>query len=169
MVGGLEAIFLANRGALLRFVRARGEKNAEDVVQDLWLKLSTVPAEPIAEPLAYLYRMANNLMLDRRRSELSRAAREREWSDAAELADQGASDAASSERIILAREEVRAVERALSALGETTEAIFRRFRLEGVGQQQIAREMGLSLSAVEKHLQKAYRALLELRSRSNAD
>jgi RNA polymerase sigma factor (sigma-70 family) len=166
--GGLEAAFLDNRAALLRFLRARGAGDAaEDLLQELWLKAVIQPSGPISQPLAYLYRMANNLMLDRLRSELRSRRREQEWTEAATPPDRAMS--ASGERVLLAQEELRAVEATLSALGERTDAIFRRFRLDGATQHQIAQEMGISLSAVEKHLQKAYRALVELRSRPDAE
>lgn len=52
--GGLEAVLLSNRGPLLRFIRARGgPSDAEDLFQELWLKLSAAPLSgPIADPLA---------------------------------------------------------------------------------------------------------------------
>lgn len=166
--GGLEAVFLANRPALLRFLRARGAgEAAEDVLQELWIKASTISAGPIAEPLAYLYRTANNLMLDRRRSALRSARRDQDWTD--EFAEAGAAGAPSGERLLIAREELASAESALKALGERTDQIFRRFRLEGISQRQIADEQGISLSAVEKHLQKAYRALIDLRRQSDAE
>ena len=79
MVSGIEAVFLANKDALLRFLRARGGgEEAEDLLQEVWIKLSAMPGAPVADPLAYLYRMANNLMLDRRRAEHRRLRRERD-------------------------------------------------------------------------------------------
>ena len=165
---GLEAVFLANRGALLRFLRARGAgAGAEDLLQELWIKASAGASGPIAEPLAYLYRAANNLMLDRRRSALRTARRDQDWTDTV-TAEGGRSDASSGERILIARQDLALAEATLSALGERTDQIFRRFRLDGLTQKQIADEQGISLSAVEKHLQKAYRALLELRRRTDA-
>ena len=66
---GLEAVFLANRETLLRFLVARGAgDDAEDILQDVWLRISRGQAGPIAAPLAYLYRAANAAMIDRYRS-----------------------------------------------------------------------------------------------------
>ena len=48
------------------------------------------------------------------------------------------------------------------------EAIFRRYRLDGITIDEVAREFGVSRSTVEKDLQKAYRALLAYRSRDDA-
>jgi RNA polymerase sigma-70 factor (ECF subfamily) len=94
--------------------------------------------------------------------------RDGDWVDAAALTgDAGAF--ASPERILGDALDLHAANRTLAQLGERTELIFRRFRLEGVTQREIASELGLSVSAVEKHLQKAYRALLELKERLNAE
>jgi RNA polymerase sigma-70 factor (ECF subfamily) len=167
---GLEAVFLNHRAPLLRFLRARGAgDSAEDLLQELWIKAAAGASGPIAEPLAYLYRTANNLMLDRRRSELRSARRDQDWTDVTGGAVTGVSDAPSGERVLIARERLQAAETALKALGERTEHVFRRFRVEGVSQREIADELGISLSAVEKHLQKAYRALIEVRRRLDAE
>ena len=165
---GLERVYLESRQALLRFLRARGAGDAaEDLLQELWIKAAAGAAGPIRDPLPYLYRTANNLMLDRRRAEIRQARREVEYAGP-EDASGSVSSAPDEERALIAREELRTAQEALSALGERTEAVFRRFRLDGASQKQIAAEEGISLSAVEKHLQKAYRALIRLRSRFDA-
>ena len=167
--GGLEQVYLVHRDALLRFLRARGAGDAaEDLLQELWLKASAAAGGPVRDPLPYLYRIANNLMLDRRRAELRQARRDHDWSGADEAPGEPVSDAPSDERALIARAELAAAEQALDALGDRTSTIFRRFRLHGRTQRQIADELGISLSAVEKHLQKAYRALVELRRRLDA-
>ena len=163
MPTGLEQVYLVHRPQLLRFLRARGAgEAAEDLLQELWMRASAGASGPIRDPLPYLYRTANNLMLDRRREALRRARREEEYSDAGETAEP------SSEQALVARDQLSQVAAALAALGERTDAIFRRHRLDGKSQREIAAEQGISLSAVEKHLQKAYRALVELRRRLDA-
>ena len=168
--GGLAAVFLANRAALLRYLRARGAGDAsEDLLQELWLKAESGASGPIADPLAYLYRIASNLLLDWRRAETRRERRETDWANPGRHAPAEGSDVDSGERGAIARDEIRLAEEALAGLGERTETIFRRFRLEGASQRDIAAEMGISVSAVEKHLRKAYRALVELRRRLDAE
>ena len=160
---GLMAVFMANRPALIRFLRARGAADdAEDIAQDLWVKLATGRQGPIADPLSYVYRMANNLMVDRHRSTRRRRDREESWTLEGG-ADCEVSEQPSAERRLLSRERLTDVERGLDMLGPRTVAIFRRFRLEGIGQRQIAAEQGISVSAVEKHLRKAYRVLVAVR------
>lgn len=169
MTGGLEAVFLAHRDALLRFLRARGAGDAaEDLVQELWVKVSADTGGPVASPLSYLYAAANNLMLDRRRAMLRARARDTGWSEA-HGDEAGRDEAPAGERVLIARQQLAAVEETLAALGERTDFIFRRYRIEGASQRAIAAECGLSLSAVEKHLQKAYRALADLGRRLDAE
>lgn len=167
---GLSAIFFKNRSALLRFLRGRGAgDDAEDLLQDMWLKLEAKDLGPVADPLPYLYRMANNLMLDRYRSATRRQRREQDWAEGAGgvMADPAA-EIAVDEHIILTQrlEQARAV---LQDLGPRVETVFRRFRMEGVGQRQIAEELGVSLTTVEKDLQKAYRAMLALKQRLDTE
>ena len=168
--GGLDAVLMANRPQMLRFVRARGGGDeAEDLLQELWLKASTIESGPIAEPLSYLYRMADNLLLDRRRAQQRRARREEEYCGLDDSPAPGISGVPSAERMLVARERLRLVETQLAALGTRTASIFHRYRVDGISQRDIAAELGLSLSAVEKHLQKAYRALIDIRAGDDAD
>lgn len=170
MADGLSALFMANRAALLRFLRARGAgDDAEDMIQDLWMKLAAKDIGPVADPLPYLYRMANNLMLDRYRSSIRRERREQDWAGTAGgvMADP-ADDVPVDERMILA-EQLEQARATLRALGPRVELVFRRFRVEGVGQKQIAQELGVSLTTVEKDLQKAYRAMIALRQKIDTE
>lgn len=163
--GGLQAILLEQRPQLLRYLRARRAtpEEAEDLLQDLFVKLAAHPPGPVAEPRAYLYRMAENLLLDRGRAASRRAGREQAWSDT-HIAPGDADRQPSVEAALIARERLRTVDGALADLSPRTLFIFRRFRLDGIAQRDIAAELGISLSAVEKHLQKAYRALIEVQA-----
>lgn len=162
-LAGLEAVFLAHREALLRFLRARGAgDDAEDLLQDLWFRVAAAPTGPIAEPVGYLMRAANNLMLDRARGATRAMQRDLAWSEAA------AHEAPSAERTLIGRDALSRTEQTLAALGLRTEAIFRRYRLDDVTIDQVAREFGVSRSTVEKDLQKAYRALLALKGSDDA-
>src|SRR3546814_4717612 len=78
----------------------------------MWMKLEEKDLGPVADPLPYLYRMANNLMLDRYRSATRRERREQDWAEGAGgvMADPS-EDVAVDERLILNErlEEARAV------------------------------------------------------------
>lgn len=170
---GLQSVFMANRLALARYLRARlrGDTVAEDLLQDLWLKLSSLETGPVAEPLAYLFRMAENLLLDRRRSAIRRTNRETEWirGQIDGTIDHAIDGQPSPERILLARDHLRRVTAALDALPERTAFAFRAVRIDGVLQRDVAATMGISLSAVEKHLQRAYRAIVDVQQRLDAE
>jgi RNA polymerase sigma factor (sigma-70 family) len=161
---GLEAIYLANREALLRFLRAHGAGSAaEDLLNDLWLRLRDARPGPIAQPLAYLYRAANNLMLDRYRSDRQAVLREQDWSEATGTTHPGRSDAPAGDRALAARQELDRARATLAALGPRVEQVFRRHRLDGVPQRALAAEFGVSLSTIESDLRKATAAMIALK------
>lgn len=163
---GLEAAFLENRERLRRFLIARGAGDgAEDLLQEIWLKIAARDSGPIASPVSYLYRTADLLMIDRYRAERQAKRRERDWSDTHDGTVPGVSDAPSAERHLIARERARMVTAALDVLGERPAAVFRRHRIDGVPQRQVADEFGVSLSTVESDLRKAYLALAQLKER----
>ncbi|MCM8730241.1 RNA polymerase sigma factor [Hephaestia sp. GCM10023244] len=163
---GLEAILLENRARLVRFLAARGAgDNAEDVFHELWQKIAGQPARPVAQPLSYLFRAAENLMRDRHRADQARARREQDWQES----DGAPAPPPSGERVLLARERLRQADAVLAGLGERADTVFRRYRIDGAGQAEIARDLGVSLSTIEKDLQKAYRALAALREQFDAD
>jgi RNA polymerase sigma-70 factor (ECF subfamily) len=165
-IDGLQRVILNERGRLLRFIGARGAREeAEDVLHDLWQRVASAPAQPVADPVSYLFRAAENLIRDRRRSAVTRERRQLDWHDVSV----GTVEEPRAERALIARERVRAVEAALAALDPRVEHVFRRFRLDGVSQPVIARDLGVSLSSVEKDLHKAYRALAELKARFDAE
>ncbi|WP_439468951.1 RNA polymerase sigma factor [Blastomonas fulva] len=166
---GLEAVLIAEREPLLRFLRARGAgEAAEDVLQELWLRLANLDTGPVADPRSYLFRAANNGMHDRYRSAQRSRQRDADW-----LEVQGgtgeASDAPLPDRQLIARAMLDQAEAVLAAEGARVLQVFRLFRIEGVSQRQIGQDLGVSLSAVEKDLQKAYRALMAWRETLDVD
>lgn len=163
---GLARVLVDERPRLLRFLAARGAADdAEDVLHDLWQRLVATPQAPVADPVAYLFRAAENVMRDRRRSAVSRERRQQDWHDASA----GDHEEAMGERVLIARQRLREAEGVLAAQGPRVSEVFRRYRLDGIGQAAIARDLGVSLSSVEKDLQKAYRALAQLRLKFDAE
>lgn len=170
LTSGLSAVFEANRHALRRCLAARRARpdEIEDILQETFLRIRATPTGPISDPLAYLYRMADNLLVDLRRTQSRRSAREEAWMTTHR--GSGEADAQpSAEAELIAKEQLKLIRDSLLRLPERTLLIFRRFRLEGVGQKHIAAELGISVSAVEKHLQRAYRALLDSRDQFGAE
>jgi len=154
---GIEGVLLANRDRIVRFLQLRGAGDAaEDLFQDLWMRLTERRMGPIADPLSYVMRAANNLMLDRYRSTQRSDLRDKAWGEAAAV------PRPSAETALISREQLMLAEQAIVATGERPARIFRRFRIDGVSQREIAGEMGVSLSTVEADLRKVYAALVAI-------
>lgn len=148
---------MEQRPMLLRLLAARlgSRDDAEDALQDMWLRLDQIADRPIAQPAAFLYRVANNLATDRRIAGARRAARDAAWLDEQATAD----DHPDAERLLVARDDLRAVESTIADMPERMAAALRLYRVEGRSQRTIAEELGISVSGVEKLLQRAYRII----------
>lgn len=166
-IGGLRAVFLSERAMLLRLLVARlgSVEEAEDALQDLWLRLDTVTGGPIAEPVGYICRMANNIAVDRRRRAARRSGRDTDWLETQAKADEHPD----AERALLARERLARVEATLAGLPDRVATAFRLYRFEDLGQKAIAAQMGITVSGVEKLLHRAYLRIHMQRSNSGAE
>lgn len=161
----LKQAFMVVRPALIRFLVARGTTidDASDLVQDLYLKLDRVPISAVTDQRAYLYRMAENLRLDRIRSSLRRSRRDEEWTGLQSGIELDRDQQPPVDEALIARERLSFANRILDGLPSRTSDVFRRFRIDGQTQKDIAAELDISVSAVEKHLQRAYRAVLAVK------
>lgn len=164
----LQALLLQNRDAIMRFlrVRMRGEaEEVEDRFNDTWIKLGHIePKGPIRDPLAYIYKVADNVVLDARKMRQRQERRDASYGES-EIAQKSGSE----ERGIEARLELREVENAIADLSERTVLVFRRARIEGYTQKEIAAQLGISVSGVEKHLLKAYAQIKNFRAMQAED
>ncbi|OYU75089.1 MAG: RNA polymerase subunit sigma-70 [Alphaproteobacteria bacterium PA3] len=160
----LEEAYVAQRERLLRFLRARGAGDAaEDLLQDLWLRLAAAPDPEAASGMAYMMRAADRLMIDRYRSEQQAASREKAWAGTQPGLADNIAPAPGPERAIAARQQVAAVQQALDEVGTRPAAMFRRHRIDGVSQPRIAEEFGVSLSTVESDLRRVYAKICDVR------
>jgi len=165
--GGLLSLLEVHRPELLRFLMARcGDADeAQDLLQDLWLKLSETRIGPVANGRSYLFRMANNLVLDRRRTQQRAMSRDRNWIGEqhgyAVAAEERVDDAQPADDRIAAIQELSALKQAIAALPPGARRALELYRLEERGQSEIAAIMGISRSGVEKHLALAMKRLRE--------
>ena len=161
---GLHQVFEEHRDALLRYLRAHGAGDAaEDLLQELWLKVAAVPAGPIASPRNYLYRAATNLMIDRRRSQAQAERREIDWAASADRLPSSPANDPGVERELDGRRRLAIVETELAKLPSRALSVLRQHRIDGLTQRDIAAAMGLSASTIESDLRTVYRLLDELR------
>lgn len=136
------------KSALLR--RGRSDQDADDLVQEAWVRLACYARDQEVErPEAFLMRAALNLSIDAHRARVTRG-------EELVLEDVVLVDASPSvEDVLLGRERVARLGECLGRLNGKTRAIFLAHRIDGMSYPQIARAHGLSVSAVEKHIAKA--------------
>lgn len=159
-MGGLKAVFLEQRPMLMRLMTTRlgSAADAEDMLQDLWLKLESLPEQAVDNPAAYLFRVATNLAADRRLSMARAVARDGLWLSA----QPGSEEFPDVEHVLLARERLSEVEEAMAAMPERMRSALYMARVERRPQKEIAQTLGITVSGVEKLLKRGYRQLLDL-------
>lgn len=163
---GLQLVFEQNREQLLRYLRAHGAGDAaEDLLQELWLKVEAGAKGPIASPRSYLFRAATNLMIDLRRSATQQQRRDEEWSGLTDRLPGSAANDPGPERELDGRLKLERVEQELQRLPARALSIFRQHRIEGLTQREIAALMGISASTIESDLRTVYRLLADLKRR----
>jgi RNA polymerase sigma factor (sigma-70 family) len=155
---GLKDLYREHRAALLRFVAARcgDPADAEDILQDLWLRLDTVGTGPIGNGRAYLFRMSQNLVLDRLRERRRREQRDDQWMTATFERDVRLPDTPDSadgaEVALIKRQDAKLLARAIAQLPTGAGKVLRLHKLEGLSQSEVAATLGISRSGVEKHM-----------------
>lgn len=134
--------------------RTGNPAEAEDLLQELWLRIRDATPGPVANGRAYLYRAAQNLVLDRLREARRREARDKDWSDtqAETVVGDRVDPGPPALESLIAREEVAALRAAIAQLPEGAGRAFRLHKLEGLPHAEVAARLGISRSGVEKHI-----------------
>jgi RNA polymerase sigma factor (sigma-70 family) len=162
---GLAAVLQGHHAELLRFLRARtGDvAEAQDVIQELWLRLQNSASGPVANPRAYLFQAANNLVLDRIRERRRRVARDSSWAEATHgVASPGAEVLDPQPDPAQALIEAEQGQRLADAIADLPDAARRAFclhKIDGLSHTEVAARLGISRSGVEKHMAVAIRHL----------
>lgn len=151
--GALRALLTSSYADLKhRLSRRLGSLDAAgEVLHETYLRLERFDgAVPIANPGAYLLRMALNIASDHRLEE-SRLITPMELQELWNLAD----DAADPETIAAARQEIAVFNAALSELPPRSRAILIAARVEELPHQEIAARFGISERMVQYELRRA--------------
>ncbi|WP_120967220.1 sigma-70 family RNA polymerase sigma factor [Comamonas sp. lk] len=143
---------------LLRFLQGavRDRDTAADLAQESYARVLAVQqsGETITEPRALLYRTARNLVIDQyRRSEVrgAYAAAEGDPSiDAADLAS--GPEALEPEVAAMSSQTVDALLTAIGELPLRCREAFILHKFDGLSQSEVARQMGISVTMVERHI-----------------
>lgn len=156
------------RGWLTRYFRRRVQNIAEieDMVQDVFTRLvARDSTEPVEHLGGYVSKTAASVFADWLRRRSSHAA-SRHVTFEPELHGEEEADPL---RILGGQEELQAATMVLLQLPERTRTVFVLRRLEGQRFQDIAEHLGISVSAVEKHMVRAIHQLsIEMEKRSGS-
>lgn len=158
--------FFERRENLILFLaaRTRDMTTAEDLVQDLYLKVAGLdPTAEVRAPEALLYRMAANLMVDHARSAQRSSQRSAKWRIETHtvLGKHDVSQEAPADEVVMGRERVRQLAAAVADLPPQMGRAFRLHKLEGKSQAQTAQAMGVSVKMVEAHIAAAIKQLAQ--------
>ncbi len=162
----LERLFSEHGEALRSFLRGRmgGSPELEDIVQDVFVRLARM--EDLHQKLvadhrdsrAFIFTMANHLLVDRqRRSAVRRQYQEAEF----ELAQEEQVET-TPEIIVSDTQQLDVVERAILSLPPVWRQAFVLNRFDNKSYPQIAAEMGVSVKQVEKYMSSALNRIREV-------
>ena len=152
--------FLEAREDLLRFLKRRSRRaSADDIVQNVWLKLhERGGSETWHEPRAVLFTTAANLGIDAYRREI--AAEKAISRDVARAAANAQSLDPETQADAAGR--LEKVSAALAQLPPECRDAFLMNRLEKLTHSQIAANLGISTKTVQRHIERALRACVQV-------
>jgi RNA polymerase sigma-70 factor (ECF subfamily) len=148
----LEEAFRSERRRLLRYLgRRAGSDQAADLVQEVFVRaVGSRQAGLLANPAAFLTRIARNLLIDR--------ARRRQVNNIILFPfDEARDEVVQPEQDITvqASDLQRAYKQAIDRLPEKTRRVFLMSRAENLTYRQISEELGVTVATVEYHMMRA--------------
>jgi len=149
----LQALYRAHAPELRRYLTRRlaCAETAQELAHETFLRLLRLrPEQPLADPRAYLFRIAANLVIDHFRKESGAPAAVPEDSP-----DRRATAAPGPERVLLAREEVRRLEQAIDEMPPRRREIFLMHKFDGLSYAEIAGRLGIAKNTVMVQMMKA--------------
>jgi RNA polymerase sigma-70 factor (ECF subfamily) len=146
-------VFLEQERAIKRFLRRFSARShdVDDLAQETFIRaFAAEKVQDVREPRAFLFRIAKNLALNE----------QAKWSNAKTdlLADFADSDVIPNEAdttpddYVDARQRVRLLAAAVAALPPQCGRVFILRKVHGLSQKDIAEQLGISVSTVEKHI-----------------
>ncbi|GLK84719.1 RNA polymerase sigma factor [Ancylobacter defluvii] len=146
----LSLVFSAHGTELRRYLNRRlGDQHmASDLVQDTFVRVIERPETRVQDFRAYLYTVARNLLLNH----LKQEARRRTDVVAPETLGDIAADQPSPEEAVDSRLQLERIHLLVQELPRRTQEIFVLNRIDGLTHAEVAQRLGLSESAVQKHL-----------------
>ena len=152
--------------ALKRYFLRRGASPdlVEDMVHDVYVRLAVRTSRKTAEnrvedeienPEAYLMQTASSVWTDFLRKKQSRREQSHlEYEDSAH-----SSEVFSPEHVLESRDELQLFFRALDEMTPRTRQVYLLCRMDGIKRREVAGRLGISVSAIDRHLMKAVKVI----------
>ena len=153
------------RPALVKYFRRKtgNPAEAEDLTQDVLVRaLTHAHWTSPSQAKGYIFRTAINRWRDRRRRQLTQG-RSVSWEEVPGDHPEYPGVENLPERVLIVREEFVQVLGVLDAMSERTQAVLMMIKLERMRAASVAELLGISESAVNKHLAKGLARLAQLR------
>lgn len=139
-------------GLMMFFLRRLGNHaEAEDMIQEVFVRLAALDGKQVQSQEAYIFRMAVNLLRDHSRREKVRY----NYRAQSLASEEAGIDVIDPLRVVAAQESMEDLTEALRELPELTRDIFVLYRIENVDKREIAQTFNISLSTLERHLTRA--------------
>jgi RNA polymerase sigma factor (sigma-70 family) len=140
--------------------RGNSPADAEDLVQEAFLKMQEYCAKggEIRKPEAFLVRTALRLGMNARRDAHDDLYTDENVEEVTLLVDTNPTP----DEVLVGDQCLERMREALDAVSRKTREVFFMHRLDGLTYAQIARQMNLSVSAIEKHMATALTILAEV-------
>ncbi|WP_317931197.1 RNA polymerase sigma factor [Halioxenophilus sp. WMMB6] len=155
----LEQVFTSHAQGLVRFLyrKVKNWEDAEDIAQNAFIRIQRLTQSgELENPKAYLYQTASNLAIDKiRREKLHTAYIQSEMIDSSMGIQSNDTDNCCPERQLGARQQLQKVEAALAQLPVKCRQAFMLHRVRNMSYNDIAQEMNVSVSSVEKYILQA--------------
>lgn len=153
-LGGLETCWQRLQRQIARLTH---RDDAEDLLHSSFLRMIEKPNRTIVNPQAFIVRSALNEARDGYRRDQHPATPQ-----AIDLLTQHPQDSAPlQDETLIAKQRLERVKEGLHHLSPKTREIFLMHRLDGLKYREIAEMLGISMSAVEKHIAKAMEFLAD--------
>lgn len=149
------ALYMQNRDELLNYAAriVRDRANAEDIVQEAWLRFSERMQQggEVGQPLSYLYAIVRNLALNLVR----RAAMQGKVVLPVPEVENVVHDAPSAEQVLYYKDELRVLADAIAELPERTQIAFRMYKIESRPLHEIAARLDISVPRAHQLVKEA--------------
>lgn len=161
----LDALYRQYASALLRFISRQNvsPEEAKEIVQETYCRLQQLPqVETLESPRGYLFRTAINLARDTMRQRRRQYQRDMSNASDGSVAEDVASEAPTAYQVLKGQQELAIIRQAITELNPTCRQVFILHRFGNATYGQIAEQLGVSVSMIEKHVSAA---LAHLKSR----